>query len=74
MKAYYTGIGSRNIPDTYFNLIVVIAEYMAKQGYILRSGGADGSDTAFEIGCDKVNGKKEIYLPWKSFNKNKSKC
>ena len=72
MKAYYTGIGSRNIPDTYFNLIVVIAEYMAKQGYILRSGGADGSDTAFEIGCDRANGKKEIYLPWKNFNGNKS--
>ena len=45
---------------------------MAKQGYILRSGGADGSDTAFEIGCDRVNGKKEIYLPWKNFNGNKS--
>ena len=35
MNEYYTGIGSRNIPNTYFNLIVVIAEYMAKQGYIL---------------------------------------
>ena len=45
---------------------------MAKRGYILRSGGADGSDTAFEIGCDRVNGKKEIYLPWKNFNGNKS--
>ena len=55
MRVYYTGIGSRNIPDTYFNLIIAIAEYMAKQGYILRS-----------------NGKKEIYLPWKNFNGNKS--
>ena len=72
MSVYYTGIGSRNIPNTYFNLIVVIAEYMAKQGYILRSGGADGSDNAFEIGCDRANGKKEIYLPWKNFNGNKS--
>ena len=45
---------------------------MAKQGYILRSGGADGSDNAFEIGCDRANGKKEIYLPWKNFNGNKS--
>ena len=26
----------------------------------------------FEIGCDRVNGKKEIYLPWKNFNSNKS--
>ena len=45
---------------------------MAKRGYILRSGGADGSDNAFEIGCDRANGKKEIYLPWKNFNGNKS--
>ena len=36
MRDYYTGIGSRNIPDTYFNLIIAISEYMAKQGYILR--------------------------------------
>ena len=26
----------------------------------------------FEIGCDRANGKKEIYLPWKNFNGNKS--
>lgn len=29
-------------------------------------------DKAFEEGCDSVNGKKEIYLPWKNFNGNKS--
>ena len=34
----------------------------------MRSGGAEGSDKAFENGCDKVNGEKEIYLPWRGFN------
>lgn len=28
----------------------------------MRSGGADGCDLAFEVGCDSVNGAKEIYL------------
>lgn len=45
---------------------------MAKKGFILRSGGADGCDSAFEKGCDLVQGKKEIYLPWKGFNDNNS--
>lgn len=45
---------------------------MLKKGYILRSGGADGADTAFELGCNKANGLKEIYLPWPGFNNNLS--
>jgi hypothetical protein len=39
---------------------------------ILRSGGAPGADSAFETGCDLVNGHKRIFLPWKGFNNNKS--
>ena len=31
---------------------------------------AAGADTAFEIGADLANGKKEVFLPWKGFNKN----
>lgn len=38
--------------------------------FILRSGGADGADSAFERGV--TNGRKEIYLPWRKFNKNLS--
>lgn len=64
---YYTGIGSRDIPKEYFNLFTRVGKYLAKEGYILRSGRADGSDTAFEIGCIIGNGKKEIYIPWNDF-------
>ena len=39
-----------------------------KRGY-LRSGGAPGTDTAFEKGASLVNKElMEIYLPWKGFN------
>jgi hypothetical protein len=37
------------------------------EGYTLRSGYAKGADQAFERGSDRVNGKKEIFLPWKGF-------
>ncbi len=38
----------------------------------MRSGGAPGADAAFERGCDRVGGKKEIFLPWNGFNGNAS--
>jgi hypothetical protein len=68
----YAGVGSRNTPAFILEFIEKIAQTLAKQGYILRSGGADGADSAFEQGCLAGNGQKEIYLPWKGFNKNTS--
>ena len=65
---YYTGIGSRETPTEILNRMADIAYALAKQGYILRSGGADGADSAFEQGCDKAKGSKDIYIPWKNFN------
>lgn len=72
MNKYYTGVGSRETPLEIIELIKIIARKLSLMGYILRSGGADGSDNAFEIGCDVVNGKKDIYLPWRGFNKSNS--
>ena len=63
----YTGIGSRETPIHILNFFVVIGNYLASEGYTLRSGHAPGADQAFEEGCDQVNGKKEIYLPWPNF-------
>lgn len=40
-----------------------IAEKLAKNSWILRSGGAVGADTAFEKGAKKVNDLAEIYRP-----------
>ena len=39
---------------------------------VLRSGGADGADSAFERGCFKAGGVAEIYLPWQRFNGSNS--
>lgn len=68
----YTGIGSRETTEEILNEFRLIGIAMAAKGYTLRSGGALGADTAFEEGCDTVNGAKEIYLPWRGFNGNKS--
>jgi len=69
---YYSGIGSRESPETILKVMEQTGRFLAERGWVLRSGGADGADSAFERGCDAVQGKKEIYLPWKGFNKNVS--
>jgi hypothetical protein len=65
-------IGHRDSPPEILEMIEKIAEFFAKKGWILRSGGADGVDSAAERGADNADGKKEIYLPWKGFNGSES--
>ena len=48
-----------------------IARLLCVCGYVLRSGGAPGADSAFEAGVH--NSLKEIWLPWPNFNGNRSK-
>lgn len=72
MNKFYTGIGSRETPKDFLLVIHKIALHLADKGYILRSGGADGADKAFEEGCFSAGGSQEIYLPWKGFNGNPS--
>lgn len=64
---YYAGIGSRDAPTEVLRAFENIAEQLALEGFILRSGGAKGADKAFETGCDRVGGQKEIFLPWRGF-------
>lgn len=68
----YTGIGSRKAPEDVIAQMREFAYHAASLGWVLRSGGAEGADTAFELGCDDAGGKKEIFLPWKNFNNNPS--
>jgi len=65
---YYAGIGSRKTPDDVLDCMKVIGYVLAKSGLILRSGAADGADSAFESGCDRAGGAKQIFLPWSGFN------
>lgn len=69
---YYAGIGSRSTPSEVLQLFEDVGAYLAKKGYILRSGAAQGADQAFERGNDSVNGQKEIYLPWSGFENSTS--
>lgn len=68
MSNSYAGIGSRDTPIFIQNYMKQVAHSLARKDFILRSGHAFGADSAFEFGCDKASGKKEIYLPWKNFN------
>ena len=61
----YTGIGSRSTPEHIITLIHGISKKLNEQGFLLRSGGANGADSAFE----KFSTNREIYLPWDGFNR-----
>lgn len=74
---YWTGIGSRfGIHEADINKMTEIGMLLTLAGHTLRSGGAEGSDTAFENGVDSaVSGIecfdegfsfKQIFVPWKA--------
>lgn len=65
---YYTGIGSRAAPQWALQMMFDIAVEFARSGLVLRSGAANGSDSAFEHGCRSFGGRAEIYLPDDGFN------
>lgn len=70
----YAGIGSRETPDDVLDVMFRIGRTLARNGFTLRSGGADGADTAFEQGAvstqhSGATAGTEIFLPWKGFNK-----
>jgi hypothetical protein len=62
---YYTGIGSRETPKEVMVAMTSLAKQLQERKWILRSGGADGADLAFERGAGS---KKNIFIPWKGFN------
>lgn len=70
---YYAGIGARDTPEYVQEYFYRLGAFLGNKEFVLRSGAAQGADKAFEIGCDKVNGYKEIYLPWGRFEKSDSK-
>lgn len=68
MTLYYTGVGSRQTPLSVMGIMESVAAHLGAYSWVLRSGGADGADTAFENGCKTAKGAKEIYIPWRGFN------
>ena len=62
----YAGIGSRRTPPSVLRDMGVIAGWLARNGWHLSSGGADGADTAFAGGAPAD--QRTIYLPWPGYN------
>lgn len=78
MSYFYAGVGSRKTPKHILTLMQLIAFKLAEQGWILRSGAAEGADTAFYRGVveyvsktphAKIENHAEIYIPWSTFGK-----
>ena len=62
----YAGIGARATPPAVLADMRVIAEWLARTGWNLSTGGADGADTAFASGAPA--GQRTIWLPWRGYN------
>jgi hypothetical protein len=68
----YTGIGSRKTPENILKLMQAIGKRLGSLGIRLRSGGAEGADSAFEGGARRAFKEKHgleplIFLPYPGF-------
>lgn len=63
---FYTGVGYRRTPSKALLDIKTIARCLQGMQYVVRTGGADGADTAFERAVPRD--KCILYLPWRTFN------
>lgn len=63
----YAGIGSRETPAETLKLMRAIARMLAGNGMILRTGGAEGADSAFEAGA--AGYYSQIFVPWPGFTR-----
>jgi len=64
MNKYYAGVGSRETPKDILDIMSKLAIKLESIGYTLRSGGANGADSAFASDVDN----KIVYIPWPGFN------
>ena len=66
----YAGIGARATPAAVLADMGVLAEWLARTGWHLSSGGADGADSAFAAGAPA--GQRTVWLPWRGYNGHRS--
>lgn len=60
-REYYAGIGSRKIDKSTEDFMTKFANVIENTRIVLRSGGAEGSDKAFEKGVEKKANKNIFY-------------
>ena len=62
----YAGIGARATPSHVMADMTVMAGWLARTGWHLATGGADGADSAFAAGAPA--GRRTLWLPWPGYN------
>ena len=62
----YAGIGARATPRAVLADMTKMAGWLARTGWHLSSGGADGADSACAAGAPA--GQRTIWLPWRGYN------
>ena len=62
----YAGIGARATPTGVLADMTVISQWLARTGWHLSSGGADGADSAFAGGAP--TGQRTVWLPWRGYS------
>ena len=70
MTTYYAGIGARSITPEAIKTVQMLSRVFSGLGFILRSGGANGADDAWESAymMPPHDRNKQIFLPWGGFN------
>ena len=61
----YAGIGARATPAGVLSDMTVISGWLARTGWELATGGADGADSAFAKSASA--GQRTIWLPWRGY-------
>lgn len=64
----YAGVGSRRTPPDVLEDMEILGAEIGLLGGTLRSGAADGADSAFEKGAVSVGGNRQIMIPWAGYN------
>jgi len=62
----YAGVGTRATPEAVLAHMREIAERLGERGWRLRTGGADGADSAFAAAAPPD--RREVIVPWRGYN------
>ncbi|WP_164928546.1 hypothetical protein [Gloeobacter violaceus] len=61
VNRFYTGVGSTDPPPDVAALVMTVAQHLAGEGMVVRTGHDKGTDAAFAAGA--APGTREVYVP-----------
>lgn len=62
----FTCVGSRSTPEDIIEIMKHTGRAIAKKGWVVRTGDAEGADKAFRLGTNIEGGFLEVYTPQES--------